>query len=62
MKLTVDIPEEFIVALADAIALRISTGSMPNKGSERKKWLTHVKAAEYIGRSPSALYKLISNK
>lgn len=57
------IPEEdFIERLGEALFNRFQKAGLVNQvNASTKKWLTHAEAAEYIRRSPSALYKLTSN-
>jgi excisionase family DNA binding protein len=47
--------QQFIEQLADAIALRISRAPAP----ESKRLFTMAEAAEYLGRSPKAVERLI---
>jgi excisionase family DNA binding protein len=63
VKFTIDIPDEFIDALADAVAQRINAKhSMHDAAPARHKWLTHSEAAAYLRKTPATLYKLTSNR
>ena len=62
MKFTIDIPDEFIDALADAVAKRVLAANPTNNAATRQRWLTHSEAAEYIRKTPEALYKLTSTR
>jgi len=50
-------------AVGEYLFKRLQTeGMIPTKGTQKNRWLTHKEAAEYIRKSPDALYKLTSNK
>lgn len=62
MKVTLNIPDEFIEILADAIAKRVLGISSSNTEPARQRWLTHKEAASYIRATPATLYKLTSTR
>lgn len=62
MKFTIEIPDEYKDIMADAIAKRVLAAFSANVAPQRQKWLTHTEAAEYIRKTPEALYKLTSTR
>lgn len=61
VQITIDLSPEIINAIADAVVARLH---MPKPSIEcsRTKWLTHSEAAEYIRKTPAALYKITSQR
>lgn len=60
MEVTIDIPDEIIEALANAIAKQVIAARCPNPEPSIQKWLTHTEAAAYLKKTPAALYALSS--
>ena len=62
MEVTINIPDELIDVIADAVARRMLAARPSSAAPAHQKWLNHAEAAAYIKKSPAALYQLSASR